>query len=99
MEAYFIFDKNTKELVGNSLGYKTLEQAVNDIYEMFCGKYRYFLTTPSDIENSNLLYYNKINEGPIKYKFNESKWVKLVGEPFVKENFDILKRNFKIEFI
>ena len=39
MEAYFIFDKNTKELVGNSLGYKTLEQAVNDIYEMFCDNF------------------------------------------------------------
>lgn len=98
IEAYFIFKKENNKIIGNPLGYKTYGQAVNDIYNIISDKYKYFLSTPSEIENSNLLYYDKVNNGYIKYRFNNSKWIKHCGEPYLKEHYNIVKKEFKIVF-
>lgn len=38
MEAYFIFNKEYNQIVGNPLGYKTYEQAINDAYNLIGDK-------------------------------------------------------------
>lgn len=98
MEAYFVFDRETNDIIGNPLGYKTYGQAINDIYDLISGKYKYFLSSPSEVESDVLLYYDKVNNGFIKYRFNNSKWTKYVGEPYVKEHYNIVKKEFKIVF-
>lgn len=98
MEAYFIFKKEDGSIIGNPVGYKTYWHAINDIYDTISGRYKYFLATPSEIKTSNLLYYDKVNNGYIKYKFNNAKWIKYAGYPYVKEHCNIIKKEFKIVF-
>lgn len=97
MEAYFIFNKEDNKVVGNPLGYKTYGQAINNVYNLIGDKCRYYLTR-EELSTEEKLYYDKFDIGSIKYKYNDSKWKKFIGEPYVKEHFNIIKRTFKVVF-
>lgn len=98
MKAYFIFNKKDNSIIGNHFGYKTYEQAINDIYDIIGGKYKYFLSSPSEVKSDDLIYYDKVNNDYIKFRFSNSKWIKYFGESYVKEHYNIIKKEFKIIF-
>ncbi len=97
MEAYFIFDKKDNKILGNHLGYKTYRQAINAAYDLIGSKCKYYITR-EELSFEEKLYYDKYSVGAIKYKYNDSKWKKFIGDPYIKEHFNIINRKFKIVF-
>lgn len=97
MKNYFIFNKEDNEIVGNPLGYKTYERAINDAYNLIGDKCQYYVSR-NELSIKEKLYYDEFNIGAIKYKYNDSKWKKFIGDPYIKEHFNIIKREFKIVF-
>ena len=97
MEAYFIISKKDCKIIGNQLGYKSYGLALNDAYNLIGSKCQYYLTI-EELSNYEKLYYDKCDNGSIKYKYNDSKWRKFIGDPYIEQNYSIIKRKFKIEF-
>lgn len=98
MEAYFVFDRETNNIIGDPLGYFTEQSALENTKLSYFKSLNipYFLfSTPSE---ERLVYYTKLNTRIDTWKFDFDKWTEKIFNPLLKTKYKIVKRKFKIVF-
>ena len=99
MKAFFIFKDG--EVVGSQIGYTTEKGAIISLigskewHEQLSKYYK----GNGNINESDLNEFYEFKPNINAYLFNQVKWSNKIWKPFVKENFEIIEKEFNIVFI
>ena len=99
MKAFFIFKDG--KVVGSQIGYTTEKGAINSLvgskeWHEQLSKYN---KGNGNINESDLNEFYEFNPNINAYLFNRTKWSKKIWQQFVKENFEIIEKEFNIVFV